>query len=158
MIKGYFQMGFEPMDGIYALRREVFGDELGWDEPERDPRDMAALHAVIENDGRLCAVGMLYFADGVWNIGRMAVAADMRGQHIGDLLGRMLLDRALASGADEVRAAAGEDTRGFFEKLSFTGGAPMTTDAERIRSRLFGGCGGDCARCTSPCGEEKTQA
>lgn len=159
MIRAYFLMGFEDLSKALAIREKVFVEEQGFSrELERDGLDACALHAVVEDEGVPCATGRLYSENGQWHIGRMAVLKEKRGLHLGDLLVRMLLDRAIRSGAEEVYVGAQKHAQGFYEKLSFEvcgpeydeegcAHVPMMTTKERIEKKLFGGCGGECASC-----------
>ncbi len=169
MIKGCLLLGVEDISEAYAIREEVFVREQGFSlENEKDEKDRFATHAILYNDDVPCATGRLYYDEGAWHIGRIAVLKEMRGKKLGDLLVRMLLDRALAFGAQSVYVGSQEHAIGFYEKMTFERAGdmyldegaphyPMVTTRERMENILFAGCGGDCANCPNACpgGESK---
>ena len=167
MVSAYFIMGIEDLSLPFAIREEVFINEQGFSkELEQDAMDKRALHAVAVAEDTPCATGRLFFGDdGAWHIGRMAVLKQWRGQHMGDLVMRMLLSQALKAGASEVRLGAQEYACGFYEKFGFLpcgepfddegcAHIPMRATAERINSVLKGNCSGSCAGCTA-CSPDK---
>lgn len=163
MIKAYLLMGVEDLTPALSVRQTVFVDEQGFNAAsERDEMDARALHAVVE-DGAPCATGRLYYDRDAWHIGRVAVLKEKRGQHLGDLVMRMLLDQALKLGASSIQIGAQTHAVDFYKKYGFEPcGAsyleedcphiPMSASRARIESMVFAGCGGDCANCKSACG------
>ncbi len=161
MVRAYFLLGVEDLSVPFRIRDEVFVKEQGFSaETEKDDMDVRALHAVIEEDGVPCGTGRLFFGDGGWHIGRMAVLREKRGLRYGDLLVRMLVDRALSIGAQEIYVGAQKHAQGFYEKLGFRicgeeyeeegcPHVPMLLTKERADALLFGGCGAKegCAGC-----------
>ena len=170
MIKAYFLMENQDIAVPLSIREQVFVKEQGFSaELERDEMDASAIHVVVEDEGEPCGTGRLYYTDGGWHIGRMAVLSEKRGRKYGDLLVRMLVDKALNSGVEEIFVGAQLQAKGFYEKMGFQicgegydeegcPHVPMVLSAQRAQQVLFGGCGGcsgggDCESCTKNCGE-----
>lgn len=125
MICGRYYLGMDHMEEIQPIRREVFGQELGFPENINfDDIDENAIHAVAYKDidrtipvatGRLHKTG-----DGEdFKIGRIAVKKEERGQGYGDFIVRMLVDKGLMMGADRVIVGAQPHAIKFYEKIGF---------------------------------------
>lgn len=159
MIKAYFVLGVEDISVPLSIRTKVFVDEQGFSlASENDDFDSRALHVIISDDDVPCATGRLYFANGVWNIGRVCVLSEKRALHLGDLVMRSLLDQAVHYGASEIRVDAQRQAQGFYEKLGFAvcgpehddegvPHVPMSISSSKVSEFVFGGCGGDCKSC-----------
>ena len=123
----------EDMVAAFALRHEVF--VVGQDVPpelERDDLDTAADHVVAVDGERTVGTGRLVNgrigADlqlepatpgTVATIGRMAVAADVRGAGVGRALLDALVDRARALGLPAVELHAQLHAKAFYERAGF---------------------------------------
>ena len=125
----------EDLDGVYAVRHEVFVVEQGVPvELERDELDDAADHAVALDaegevvgtgrlvDGRIDQEGLLEPGSpgGVGTVGRMAVAAPARGTGTGRALLDLLVGRAAERGLPAVELHAQVHARAFYERAGFT--------------------------------------
>lgn len=125
MICGRFYLGLDRMDEIEPIRKEVFGNELGFpDNINFDDIDELAIHAIVYKDiDRTIpvATGRLYKIsdDEVYKIGRIAVKKSERSQGYGDFIVRMLVDKALMMGADSVIVGAQPHAIKFYEKIGF---------------------------------------
>ncbi len=107
MVKGYFLMGGQELSVPFGIREEVFVKEQGFSiEIERDGADERAVHVVIEDDGGPCGTGRMYYDDGFWHMGRVAVLKEKRGLGYGSLIVRLLADRALQAGISEIYIGA----------------------------------------------------
>ncbi|MGI5899539.1 MAG: GNAT family N-acetyltransferase [Christensenellales bacterium] len=156
MIKAYFLMGDQDISVPLDIRTKVFVEEQGFSqELQHDEMDKKAVHVVIEDDGFPCATGRLFFDDGLWHIGRMAVLKERRGNRYGDLMIRMLAEKAFRAGVEEIHIGAQAYALGFYEKLGFlicgeeyaeegVAHLPMVLTVSRAQEVLFGhsGCGG----------------
>ncbi len=168
MIRAYFLMGDQDISVPLDIRTKVFVDEQGFSkELEHDEIDQKAVHVVIEDDGLPCATGRLFFDNGLWHIGRMAVLKEKRGSRYGDLMIRMLAEKAFRAGVEEIHVGAQISARGFYEKMGFlvcgeeyaeegVPHVPMMLTVSRAQEVLFGqgdcgGCGG-CGGGSSGCG------
>ena len=163
MIRAFFLLGDQDLSAALKIRDEVFVNEQGFSaELERDDMDMRAVHAVLEDDDGPCGTARLFFDEGRWHIGRMAVLKEKRGRGYGDLMLRMMVDKALNADVDELYVGAQKRAQGFYDKLGFLVcgeeyleegclHVPMLLTAERAHNVLFGGCGGQCGACAG-CG------
>ena len=130
-----------------AVRRAVFVEELGF-SPDwaADGLDALSHTAVLYDPERQpVATGRIYYwEDGFW-IGSIAVVASQRGQGMGDLMVRMLLDKALQHCARHVRLRTRKEAVGFFEPYGFAvleeqgDFVDMTVTAGNIRMGCAGG-------------------
>jgi predicted GNAT family N-acyltransferase len=127
--------GPQDLDGVYAVRSEVFVVEQGVPvEMERDELDAAADHAVALDaaggvvgtgrlvDGRIDQEGRLEAGTPgtVGTVGRMAVAASARGSGTGRALLDLLVRRAAERGLPAVELHAQVHARAFYERAGFT--------------------------------------
>ncbi|MDF1617422.1 GNAT family N-acetyltransferase [Petrocella sp. FN5] len=120
MIEARYVFGNEAMQLSGGIRYEVFTEEQGVDiQYERDFYDYFAHHVVVMKDDLPLATGRLIFTNEVFLIGRVAVLKDHRGNNYGDLVVRMLIDRAFSIGADEVEVHAQLSVQGFYEGIGF---------------------------------------
>lgn len=95
MIEGKFVVGYEALETTGLLRYEVFTEELGMPiSVEKDVYDHFAHHLIVRDGEEFVATGRLIIKDGEFIIGRIAVDPKARGNHYGDLIVRMLVDRA----------------------------------------------------------------
>lgn len=149
MIEGKYLSGNDDLTEIYRLREEVFQKELGFPaELERDGYDKLAVHAIAFEEGRPAATGRILFDGEIYRMSRVAVKAEFRGKGYGEFVVRMLVNKALLSGAQEIYVSTLAGGRRMFEGIGFqacgqayeNGGLtylPMWLPAER----LHGCCG-----------------
>lgn len=154
MIYGKWFAGTKEIQDALALRKQVFVNEQGFSaESEVDAIDERAAHAVLyDDDGAVAATGRLYIDDeGYWRLGRLCVREELRGKQLGDLLMRMLLDKALMAGGRHFRLSSQTDKRLFYEKYGFSVvEGPymdehvehylMEADDQSILKAVFSGC------------------
>lgn len=120
MIQGKILPGRGDISQCKAIRSEVFVEEQGFSaEAEFDQWDEPALHALIFDDGVPAATGRLYDEAGVFHAGRFAVRKEYRGRGLGDLMVRLLANKAFELGAQEVRLGAQEQAVPFYQKIGF---------------------------------------
>jgi predicted GNAT family N-acyltransferase len=127
--------GPQDLEGVYAVRHEVFVVEQGVPVAmERDELDAAADHAVALDDaGEVVGTGRLVdgridedsrlepgTAGTVGTVGRMAVAAAARGTGAGRALLDLLVGRAAERGLPAVELHAQLHARSFYERAGFT--------------------------------------
>lgn len=127
--------GPQDLDGVYAVRHEVFVVEQGVPvELERDELDAAADHAVaVDAAGAVVGTGRLVdgridedsrlepgTAGTVATVGRMAVAGAARGSGTGRALLDLLVRRAAERGLPAVELHAQVHARAFYERAGFT--------------------------------------
>ena len=106
----------------YALRHQVFVVEQGVPEQlERDEHDRTADHVLALGDtGRCVATGRLVVLDGrTGKVGRMAVAAEVRGQGAGRAVLAELERIAAERGLEELVLHAQVTARGFYDRTGY---------------------------------------
>ncbi|MEG0768268.1 MAG: GNAT family N-acetyltransferase [Clostridia bacterium] len=140
-----------------ALRMDVFVREQGFSEAlETDALDAQSYHAVLYEKGDLVATGRLYYEGDAFHIGRFCVRKDHRGQGLGDLLLRMMLDKALQHHAARFRIDAQTQAVPFYARYGFTACGPeyleehvphMPLFALATDLRLESPCAHACADC-----------
>lgn len=154
MIYGKWLRGSDDLSEAFAVRHAVFVEEQGFPaEVEQDEIDRRAIHALLkEEDGTPVGTARLYIGDdGYWHIGRVCIKKEARGKQLGDLLMRMVLDKALQAGAKHFRLGAQKAKVLFYEKYGFwvygdeylDEGQPhfhMEADDVSIAQKVFGGC------------------
>jgi len=144
-------------DDIYAVRKKVFIEDLGLSEDVHfDEFDERSLHVLLSEDSSHLATGRLYEDGGKFYIGGIAVLPEARKKGIGDLLVRLLLNKAFELLASEVYVYARQESVMFYETLNFEGIGEtheMEPDDTRIvmkvtaqNSPLNHNCG-DCGSC-----------
>lgn len=121
MIRGKFFSIEDDLQDVFAVRKKVFQEEQGIAaEIERDEIDPIAMHGAVYDENDNCvAAGRIFWDDGRYVIGRVAVLAEQRGKGYGDFLVRMLIDRANLAGAKQVFAHVQKETVGFYESIGF---------------------------------------
>ncbi len=104
------------------LRHRVFVQEQGVDEAlESDGRDDAATHVVLERQGEIVGTARIFDAGDAAVVGRVAIAAERRGQGLGALVMQVAERWAADSGLLVVELHAQEPVIGFYERLGYAG-------------------------------------
>lgn len=131
-IQGKFKEFNDDLSDIYEIRRKVFIEEQGVPEKEEyDEYDKSAIFCVIyepnknsqnneEENLKSVATGRLVLLeDGRYKIGRIAVLREYRGKQYGDMVVKMLVNKAFLSGASEVYVGAQIRAKGFYQTIGF---------------------------------------
>ena len=156
MVTGKLIAGNGDLAEVMDIRIKVFVDEQGFPlEEEKDEYDARAVHALLYDDNHEpAATGRLYIDnDGYWHLGRIAVLKEKRGQQLGDLVMRMLLDKAIGVGAQHFRLSAQKQAEGFYAIYGFTPygeeymdhhvpHVDMEATLESVVRAVFSGCRG----------------
>ena len=120
MVTGKLLTGKDDLSQVFQIREEVFCKEQNIaKELERDAWDQGAIHVLIHDHGCNVATGRLLQKDGEYSIGRVAVIKEERGKYYGDLVVRMLVDKAFRLGAKKVVIHAQSQTVPFYQKIGF---------------------------------------
>ncbi|MCF8020215.1 MAG: GNAT family N-acetyltransferase [Vallitaleaceae bacterium] len=120
MIEARYVFGKEALELCGSIRYEVFTEEQGVDvQHERDLYDHFGHHVVVMEGDIAVATGRLIYANEIFLLGRIAVLKNHRGKNYGDLVVRMLIDRAFNIGAEEVEVHAQLPVQGFYESIGF---------------------------------------
>ncbi len=155
--------GTEDITPAKQVRDAVFVNEQGYKpEDEYDNYDAMAWHVVAMDDETPVGTGRVYLQDGKFHVGRICVLPEYRGNGIGDAIIRLLLDRALMAGAQDVTIASQVYIKDAYKKFGFQEvGEPYTLPGDtRQHIDLYAkaediqfphACAGGCAGC-SGCG------
>ncbi len=120
MIEAVMLSSKEAVQEIYDIRDEVFTKEQGMDaKVQKDAYDNFAYYVYVTVDGKPAGTGRIIYKDEEYLIGRIAVPKAFRGQQIGDLIVRMLVDYGFKLGADTVHVHSLLYAVGFYEKIGF---------------------------------------
>ena len=145
MLQGKYLTGNDNLAELYRLREAVFQKEFGFPaELERDGYDKLAVHAIAYDEGRPAATGRILYDGEIYRISRVAVKAEFRGKGYGEFVVRMLINKALMSGAREIYVSTLTGGKRMFERIGFqvcgqeyeNGGLlylPMWLPAERLQ-------------------------
>ena len=141
MIRGKIVRGEDGYKLAEPLWTAVFEGELGAEHVMvSDEHDKDAQHIIIYlNDAGPFAAGRIYSRDLGMHMGRIAVAKEHRGERLGDLVIRMLLNYALQTGAACVTVNAAPNAVKLYEKFGFKlDGDPIReAGLERIPMRAW---------------------
>jgi predicted GNAT family N-acyltransferase len=141
-----FASSSQDLDLGYALRRDVFETEQNIPRPlDRDPYDYSADHVVaFDEKGRCVGTGRIVRLDArTAQVGRMAVAKDVRKHGVGGLVLEALERMAAMRGLTDLLAASQLPAEPFYERHGFTRqgeqfldqGVPHVMMKKTIRSR-----------------------
>lgn len=143
MVQGkWFVMGSDLSQPM-SIRQAVFGRG-------EDALDAMAQQAVVYENGQPVGTGRLWWQDGAFRVGDLAVLENRRGCGFGDLLIRLLLFKALTHNAALIALECPEAMEGFFAQYGFgcdhraDGMASMSIRGEDVH---LSHCGGNCAEC-----------
>jgi predicted GNAT family N-acyltransferase len=112
----------QDLDAGYALRREVFETEQNIPRPlDRDPYDYSADHVVaFDEKGRCVGTGRIVRVDArTAQVGRMAVAKDVRKSGVGALVLDALERMAAMRGLSDVVVASQLPAESFYRNRGF---------------------------------------
>ena len=157
MVQGKWISPGQSFEEALRLREAVFVQEQGFSQAlEQDDKDALSWHVLLYLDGDPAATGRIYYEDGAYWLGRICVKKDARGHGLGDLLMRMLLDKAKRHCAPRVCLGAQARVASFYAKYGFAPcgepydeeGVPHQTMCIRGEDiRLSHACGGECQDC-----------
>jgi predicted GNAT family N-acyltransferase len=160
-IQGKFKVASDDLTDIFEIRRKVFIEEQGIPcEEEFDTYDNDAVFCVVyepkemkDDEGKeeviSVATGRLVLLeDGRYKIGRVAVLKEYRGRKYGDMVVKMLVNKAFMSGAMMVYISSQISAKGFYQTIGFEeyGEIYMEAGIEHIgmilyRDKLCTSCG-----------------
>ncbi len=116
MLTSKWTQGLNDIDDALYVREKVFLEEQKF-EKELDAHDEFAHHVVFYEDGQPCAAGRIIYVE-EFRIGRICVLKEFRGQHIGDLLTRLLIYKAMQF-TDVLHLHAQLPAKSFYERYGF---------------------------------------
>lgn len=110
----------EAWEAARAIRFEVFVDEQQVPpELELDAYDATARHWLLRVDGEPVGTARAVEKPDGWKIGRVALRRSARGQGLGHVLMRAILEEGRASGAPAYYLDSQEYAIPFYQKLGF---------------------------------------
>lgn len=125
-IKGkYLLGGLHDISECLAVRQEVFGEEGRFlTAASKDSQDSSAIFVLAyemdgEREQKIVGTGRLIFLGDHYKINGVAVRKEYRRRKYGDFIVRMLLDKAVTMGAEEVYADVPKQVVPFCEKIGF---------------------------------------
>ncbi len=117
-----FASSVQDLDAGYALRRDVFETEQNIPRPlDRDPYDYSADHVVVfDEKGRCVGTGRIVRMDArTAQVGRMAVAKDVRRGGVGALVLEALERMATMRGLTDLVVASQLPAESFYANRGF---------------------------------------
>ena len=147
-VKGKMKTNQDDLSDIFYIREKVFQEELKIEKSiEVDEYDKRAEFAVVykvENINeeyefeKAVATGRLIIdKEGNYKIGRIAVLPEERGNQYGEMIVRMLINKAFIDGAEEVFVGAQTHAIGFYEKIGFISSGIEYNDLGKIHLKMF---------------------
>ena len=127
-----------------GIRQAVFGRG-------RDALDAESWNVLVWHEGQGAATGRLWWRDGAFWLGDVAVRADKRGQGLGDLTLRLLLFKAQTHSARLIRAIAPVEAAGFFTRLGVRPEGEASGGMQPLLLRGEELCLDTCQGCTRAC-------
>ncbi len=110
MIQGKWFSPGDDLTSVLSVRESV----LGFGADSLDPESWNVL---VYEDSVPAATGRIWWRDGSFWLGDIAVLESRRGRHLGDLVLRLLLYKAQDHSAREVRLRCPRTLTGFFSRL-----------------------------------------
>jgi len=143
MVQGrWFPMGTDITVPL-AVRRSVF-------QRGEDALDAQSQQVVVYEGDAPVGAARLWWADGAFQLGDVAVLEEKRGKGFGDLLVRLLLFKSLTHSASLIALKTPRETESFFAQYGF---APCGEADGLVEMQIRGEdvqlshCGGNCAEC-----------
>lgn len=143
MIEGKWYAPGSGLDEVLPIRQAVLNRG-------RDATDALAWNVAVRQSGVSCATGRLWWQDGAFWLGEVAVLPAYHHQGLGDLTLRLLLFKAQSHAARMIRLTCPSDLTGFFARLGFEaeaaseGAMTMALPGDRLCLDTCQGCRKDC--------------
>lgn len=119
MISTKFLQGRSNINEALEIRKKVFNEELKLrDYCITDIYDDFAFNVIVYEDAPI-GTGRLLFKDGKYFIDNVCVLKQYRKRHLGDLLIRMLVRKAVNMGTEKTYAEVNESSKTLFENIGF---------------------------------------
>nr|WP_312580022.1 GNAT family N-acetyltransferase [Sedimentibacter sp.] len=143
MVSTKWFKGIENSEIYFEIRKKVFCDELNMDcEFIKDNYDEYSYNVVLYEDEKAAGTGRLIFKDGKYLIDKLCVLSEYRGNSYGELIVRMLVRKAVTTGAVKTYSVIDAKCKSLFEKAGFKEtGADVNGDLVMIKE---GDVGGHC--------------
>lgn len=148
MVEGkWFQPGSDAAP-VFDIREKVFG--RGQDELDNE-----SWNVLVWFEGQPAACGRIWWREGAFWLGDIAVLEELRGRRLGDLTLRLLLFKAESHAARLMRLISPESTAGFFAKLGFQPEGEMLNGMQPMMLRGEDLCLDTCKGCKKDCPNRK---
>ena len=148
MVEGkWFAPGAE-MPEVEAIRRAVLGRG-------RDALDNESWNVLVWHCGEAAATGRLWWRDGAFWLGDVAVLPSMQGRKLGDLTLRLLLFKAETHAARLIRLIAPAEVAPFFARLGFRQESETADGQLQMLLRGEDLCLDTCQGCKKNCPNRK---
>ena len=148
MVEGkWFAPGAEIAQAL-DIRQAVFG--RGGDE-----LDAMSWNVLVWHEGQAAATGRLWWQDGAFWLGDLAVLEPLRGLGLGDLTLRLLLFKAESHAARLMRLICPEELAPFFARLGFRKEEPREDGLVAMLLRGEDLCLDSCQGCKKDCPNRK---
>lgn len=120
MISTKWFQGKNNIGDILKIRNKVFYEDLGKSETSiSDMYDDFAYNVSVYDDDNPAGTGRLFFKEGKFFIDSVCVLKEYRGKHLGDLIVRMLVRKAVDMGAENTYASVDNSCEHLFENIGF---------------------------------------
>ena len=137
MIQGKWFSPGSDLSGLLPVREAVFGRGA-------DNLDAASWNALVFEDTVPVATGRIWWEDGAFWLGDIAVLEAYRRRHLGDLVLRLLLFKAQSHAAREVHLSCPRSLTGFFDRLGLQ---PLPSDDPETVEMVIAGDAIDLDTC-----------
>lgn len=148
MVEGkWYAPGAEIAQAL-EIRQAVFGRGA-------DAQDALSWNVLVWHEGEAAATGRLWWQDGAFWLGDLAVLPQMRGLGLGDLTLRLLLFKAESHAARLMKLVCPADVAPFFARLGFQ---QEETRADGLIAMSLRGedlCLDSCKGCQKDCPNRK---
>ncbi|PKM93813.1 MAG: hypothetical protein CVU84_12940 [Firmicutes bacterium HGW-Firmicutes-1] len=119
MIEAIVVKGLEKIEDIHVIRNEIhLTQEDSLKLFRVDSFDEKAIHVIVYEGQRVVATGRLLIFE-EYIVDKVCVRIVDRKNHYGDLVVKMLIDKAFTMGARKVVALVPDDITGFFSRIGF---------------------------------------
>lgn len=117
----FITAGDSCFDDVKRIRITVFTNEQGANgDEEFDKYDNTADFAlVVDEKGNIAGTGRVALTDKGYKIGRIAILKEYRGNHLGEMLVKALIQKAQQKGAQAVFVDSQLHAVAFYEKIGF---------------------------------------
>lgn len=144
MVEGKWFAPGKPFPEGERIRRAVFNRG-------QDALDAESWNVLVWHEGEVAATGRLWWRDGAFWLGDIAVLPEKRGKGLGDLTLRLILFKAETHSARFIRTIAPVEETGFFTRLGFKPEGEASNGMQPLLLRGEELCLDTCKGCTKNC-------
>ena len=148
MVEGKWYAPGEEIAQALDIRRAVLGRGA-------DDLDALSWNVLVWHEGEAAATGRLWWQDGAFWLGDLAVLAERRGLGLGDLTLRLLLFKAESHAARIMKLVCPVEVAPFFARLGFRQEEPRADSLIAMALRGEDLCLDACQSCRKDCPNRK---